>query len=305
MHPAKSVIFFTVTSGLGYGVLMMLALANLLGLNDGASDAQLRWVLGAGLVFVTAGLCSSTFHLANPKNAWRSWMRFRTSWLSREAVLAVAVYPLALLWLFAPQNAVLGLLVAVLSLATVYSTGMIYACLKTIRQWHSPLTPANYVVLSAMSGAVALPLFLTLAGFAAHTTLLQLALLLLLVGAVLKIVYFRWSGETSGSTINTATGLTRGTVKLLDTGHSAGTFLTDEFGYDLARSRQRLSRSASLLLGFALPLLFLGAGLKEAPSIALMVLALLSMYGGLLLERWLFFAEATHVVRLYHGQARA
>ena len=36
----------------------------------------------------------------------------------------------------------------------------------------------------------------------------------------------------------------------------------------------------------------------------LLGLAWLIMMAGLLLERWLFFAEARHVVRLYQGEQR-
>ncbi|MCB1757446.1 MAG: dimethyl sulfoxide reductase anchor subunit, partial [Gammaproteobacteria bacterium] len=90
MHPAISVIFFTVTSGAGYGMLALLALSRLFGLDLQLQPQQIAVIGGIGLLLITAGLISSTFHLANPKNAWRAFSRFRTSWLSREGVLAVA-----------------------------------------------------------------------------------------------------------------------------------------------------------------------------------------------------------------------
>jgi len=114
MHPALSVIFFTVTAGSGYGLLILLAFARPAGLLPDISPDQIVFTGVFGLVLVTAGLLSSTLHLANPRNAWRSFTRFRTSWLSREAVFAVAFYPLV-------------------------CTAMIYASLKTIRQWNSQI----------------------------------------------------------------------------------------------------------------------------------------------------------------------
>ena len=45
---------------------------------------------------MSLGLLSSVLHLANPKNAWRSFSRFRTSWLSREAVFAGRLTPVVL-----------------------------------------------------------------------------------------------------------------------------------------------------------------------------------------------------------------
>ena len=112
MHPAPSVIIFTVTAGAGYGLLFWLALARLGALAPAISNTQLVVAGFIGLLLVTIGLLSSTLHLANPKNAWRSFMRFRTSWLSREAVFAVLFYPVTLLWFVTGGNSFFGLLVA-------------------------------------------------------------------------------------------------------------------------------------------------------------------------------------------------
>jgi DMSO reductase anchor subunit len=78
MHPAFSVLIFTVTSGAGYGLLTWLGVGQLLGFTQ-ASTADQQIILGViAMVLVSIGLLSSTMHLANPKNAWRSFSRFRT-----------------------------------------------------------------------------------------------------------------------------------------------------------------------------------------------------------------------------------
>src|SRR5512139_2724825 len=154
MHPAFSVIFFTVASGAGFGLISLLFIADFFKLGGGFSNDQL---VAGGLMamgLIVFGLLSSTFHLANPKNAWRAVSRFRTSWLAREGVFAIAFMPLALvyvasIWFDAPAGLreTFGFLTAVLAWITVFSTGMIYGCLKTIRQWNTPLVPANYLAL--------------------------------------------------------------------------------------------------------------------------------------------------------------
>jgi len=163
MHPAFSVIFFTVASGAGFGLFSLLFIADFFKLGGGFNQDQL--VAGGlmAMALVVFGLLSSTFHLANPKNAWRAFSRFRTSWLSREGVFAVIFMPLALIYLAsimfdAPQwlRVSSGFLTAVLAWITVFSTGMIYACLKTIRQWNTPLVPANYLALGYASGSLLL-----------------------------------------------------------------------------------------------------------------------------------------------------
>ena len=99
MHPAFSVIFFTVSSGAGFGLFALLYLADLFDLG-GALPVEQKLIAGVlALVLVGAGLTSSMFHLANPKNAWRAFSRYRTSWLSREGVFAMVFFPFAMIYL--------------------------------------------------------------------------------------------------------------------------------------------------------------------------------------------------------------
>jgi DMSO reductase anchor subunit len=308
MHPAFSVIFFTVSSGAGYGLFMLIALANALGLvKMDVSTVIIGGILA--LVLITAGLLSSTLHLANPKNAWRAVMRFKTSWLSREGVFAILFYPVALLYLlgvYITQNqgnalvTFLGLAVVVLALATVFSTGMIYGCLKTIRQWNTALTPANYILLGLASGAVLLSFLLAAAG-ASAAPMAGVAAGLLLIAAITKAIYYFWVKQVTGPTINTATGFTRAKVRLFDTGNTAGTFLTDEFGYQADATFLRNLKGAVFGLAFIVPLFLMLLMANGHLGWMGAFLAVLSVLAGLGVERWLFFAEARHVVRLYHG----
>lgn len=311
MHPAFSVIFFTVASGAGFGLFSLLFIADTFKLGGGFSQDQLvaGGLMSLGLIIF--GLLSSTFHLANPKNAWRAFSRFRTSWLSREGVFAVAFMPLALIYLASIMfDAPLwlrestGLLAAVLAWITVFSTGMIYACLKTIRQWNTPLVPANYLALGYSSGSLLLLLGAVIAGLDT-TPYIAMSALIVSIAAVLKAIYYFWIRDPGLSpTINTATGLTRAKVKLLDTGHTHGTFLTQEFGYQLARSQASLLKVLVFVIGFGLPGLMMVWVFNAQGGQAL---ALVAAIGGLLgaaMERWLFFAEARHVVNLYHGAQR-
>jgi DMSO reductase anchor subunit len=307
MHPAFSVIFFTVSSGAGFGLFALLYLADIFGLG-GALPVEQKLIAGIlALVLVGAGLASSVFHLANPKNAWRAFSRYRTSWLSREGVFAMAFFPfalvyLALTWLQLPGLEVVrmaaGGLGAVLAWITIFSTGMIYGCLKTIRQWNSPLVPANYMALGHFTGALIL-LAIASQGGVELNGYIALVLALLVAAAVLKAIYYFWiANPGTGSTIQTATGFTRGKVRLLDTGHTHGTFLTQEFGFQIARKYALLLKSFVFLMGFLVPALMLTLGKDINLAIyAAVATALL----GMVVERWLFFAEARHVVNLYHG----
>src|SRR5262245_58329099 len=165
MHPAYSVILFTTVSGAGYGLLVWLAAARLLALLP-AERALGLTAFGLAFGLITAGLLSSTAHLGRPERAWRAFSQWRTSWLSREGVLALVSYVpagfLALAWTTQQANHAAVRLVAVLTaitaVMTLFSTGMIYASLRTIRQWHQPLTAPIYIALGLASGAVLLNL---------------------------------------------------------------------------------------------------------------------------------------------------
>jgi DMSO reductase anchor subunit len=311
MHPAFSVIFFTVASGAGFGLFSLLYIADVFKLGGGFSSEHLLIGGVMALALIVFGLLSSTFHLANPKNAWRAFSRFRTSWLSREGVFAVLFMPLALayllcVWLNAPQplRFGLGLLAAVLAWITVFSTGMIYACLKTIRQWHTPLVPANYLALGYASGSLLLLLGAVFANLDV-TPYVAMSALIVSVAAVLKAIYYFWIGNPSMSpTINTATGFTRAGVKLLDTGHTHGTFLTQEFGFQLARRKAGLLRVTVFVVGFIVPALMLVLIFNHSAYEPAALLAVITGLLGAAVERWLFFAEARHVVNLYHGAQR-
>lgn len=302
MKPAFSVIFFTVGSGAGLGLMFWLALSRFA--HQGAASEQWWTAAIASAVLLTLGLLSSTAHLANPGNAWRAFSRFRTSWLSREGVFAVALYPVAALYLWAVYQqqylliSILGAVLAVLAIAVLFSTAMIYACLKTIPRWNNWQTRLAFPLFGLMSGAVLLLAFVPQARPFAG----PLAAGLLVLGGLLKLSYQKTFNKRDGQHygINQALQPLRkqqaGDVRLLDPGHSSGTFLTQEFMFLLAREKATRIRALMWLLGFALPL---GLVLL-APALA--GFAAVLCLGGLLCERWLFFAEAQHVVRLYHGQ---
>ena len=309
MHPTFSVILFTVLSGAGYGFVTLFVLANLFGLGGALGKGELIWSGIIGFLLITIGLLFSTGHLANPKNAWRSFSRFRSSWLSREAVFAVAFYPFAGiyligLWAVGMETtfwiSLVALIVILLAQLTVFSTGMIYACLKTIPAWNTSLVPMIYILNGLALGAMFLTVVRGHAG-AAVAVIAGMAVALALLAGIAKAVYFFWIGKPRGNSLRTATGLRGRQVRLLDVGHTAGTFLTDEFGYEVPKDRALLMRAGVLFLGYVFPLLMLLL-VATGGSLFWAWVALLSGFAGMVGERWLFFAEARHVVNLYHGR---
>lgn len=322
MHPAYSVIFFTVASGAGYGLLFVLgAHAVVGGLPADAAFGWISFIVAFGLV--SAGLLSSFAHLGHPERALMAFSQWRTSWLSREGVLAVAAYVpaglFALAWLFFSDRGVPGgegetlviVLAAatmVLSFVTVYATAQIYASLKPIRQWNNVYVLLVYPGLAFASGAVVLNALAAL--FAdARGGMALLALVAIGAGYGVKELYWRHIDNSAPrSTAESATGLGQfGTVRLLQSPHTEENYLQKEMGFRIARKHARRLRHIVRVLAFAAPAVMIAIG-WVAPDwlgAALGVLAAACLAGGLLIERWLFFAEATHTVTLYYGAEKA
>lgn len=313
MDPAYSVILFTSSSGAGYGLLVWLAIGRF------SSAWQLDPVVAvvaclAGLVLVTIGLLSSTFHLGRPERAWRAMSQWRSSWLSREGVLALLTYPAALIftagWVWsAIPPAVMSLAAVstlVLSLATVLSTGMIYASLKTIPRWHNGWVVPVYLALSIASGGLLFTLALA-ASDAANQPALILMVAVLLLSWTVKWAYWRFIDQQEpASSAGTATGLGHlGKVSQLEAPHTSENYLLKEMGFVIARKHATRLRRMALNLGLLLPgILLVLAGVSHgAYQLVLLLAALLLGLAGIVVERWLFFAEARHAVTLYYGRS--
>jgi DMSO reductase anchor subunit len=311
MHPAYSVIFFTTATGAGYGLLALLGVLAAAGAVPADFALGLAG-LGISMALITGGLLSSAAHLGRPERAWRAFSQWRTSWLSREGVAAVATYlPAGLFgigWVFLGRTdgwvAAAGVLAAILSALTVSATGMIYASLKPVAEWHSPFTLPAYLIFALMTGAVLLNALLASLNLR-DPWWTGLAIAMTLAGWGWKIATWRHNDALHlPASANTATGLAGGSVRSIEWPHTEENYLLKEMGYLVARKHAERLRLIAQAAAFALPLVLLVAAMLSGPFAAaiLSALAVLSQLGGMLVERWLFFADARHTVTLYYGR---
>jgi DMSO reductase anchor subunit len=307
MNPAYSVILFTTASGAGYGLL---ALLGFVGFNHGPASSfvfgLVAIVIALGLI--TVGLLSSTFHLGHPERAWRAFSQWRSSWLSREGVAAMVTYGPAVLfgatWLdiiHAPAwIGALGLITAAMCAVTVFCTAKIYSSLKTIRAWDHPLTVPVYLAFALASGGALLTAIATIFDrFQIFQVILTGAVLLVLI----TLKFFYWRGIDSAKRTHTmaaATGLGAG-VRQWEVPHTSENYIMKEMGFAVARKHAVKLRSGVFLL-IIITLLALAACLLS-PWFSL--IATLAILLASILERWLFFAEAQHVVSLFYGAEKA
>jgi DMSO reductase anchor subunit len=306
MHPAPSIIFFTTASGLGYGLAAMLGLG---ALDPASLSTGIAYLVA--LALIAMGLLSSTLHLGNPQRAWRALTQWQSSWLSREGVMAILTFiPLVVCaWaaLFGRSYLVLpGVIGAILCAITVYCTAMIYASLRSVQAWNTGLTPICYLLFAAAGGAT-LATFFALCGSGSVRLLAFAAIVLVAAAWIAKL---RWRERLLSlrplSTPESATGLGAiGTVTLLERPHVTENYLTREMGFRVARKHAGKLARIAFGMGGIVPVLLLIVVLVAGQgtlSILASVLAAVAVACGILVERWLFFAEARHAVMNYYGQ---
>ena len=308
VFPAYSIIIFTTLSGIGFGLMAMI------GLGIGGSGPHP--LVGPALAFglAAAGLISSLFHLGHPERTLRALSQWRSSWMSREGVLALATFiafavHMAIIMYGGGRGVASGLIVAVLALSTVYATAMIYASLATVAQWKTPLTPLVYVAFS-LAGALLASAALSAAGIAPSLPVVLAAMAMLVIAWALKMAWWRRAATVrSVSTPQSATGLGEfGAVRLLERPHWQDNYLTREMGYRVARKHAAKLRKIAVFAGAVLPLLALvfAFAIPFSPVTAgVLAFGFIAHLFGVLVERWLFFAEAKHTVMLYYGAATA
>jgi len=285
MRPAWSVILLTTLIGTGQGLFLAVF----------AVRSEENFRIGAAatvLVLMGAGLVASFFHLGRPGRAWRSAAMWRTSWLSREVIVLPAFMAAVALWVLLPRPWI-GWAGALLAVALFVCTGMIYACLRFLQEWHTPLTVANYAALGCASG---LTLAAALASWLQPGLATAYSHAAIAVGATAYVLRFASLARNARlrpkSTLSSAIGVKHPRIAQIAQGAMGGSFNTREFFHGRPREVVRAARWTFVALAFPIPALLLFLGEPAA--------AFLLQYAGLLAERWYFFAEARHPQNLYY-----
>jgi DMSO reductase anchor subunit len=319
MHPAFSVIFLTTLIGVGQGLFLALFTAQSYALFDllPKQDSVAFYAPGSALalLFLVGGLIASFFHLGRPERAWRSATQWRTSWLSREVIVLPAFMATVFLYgvvhllgwkpilLVLPGgieidlSVVVGALGTLLAFALFICTGMIYACLRFLREWHTPLTVINYILLGGASG-------FTLAAAFAAATAPQLtgffggwAVVITLMALVSRSAsLWRNARLKPKSTLQSAVGIKHPRIVQTTQGAMGGSFNTREFFPGKKQDVIRRLKWLFLVATFVVPLLIL----PMAQTSVVFVVGFAVQYAGLIVERWFFFAQANHPQNLYY-----
>ena len=322
MHPAISIIFLTTLIGVGQGLFLALYTGQLYSVFRllPAQNSVHFYALGSllALVFLVAGLASSFFHLGRPERAWRSAARWRSSWMSREVIVLPAFMGSVAAWgliHFMGWNPVLftfrdtfavdlslltGAVATLLCFALFLCTGMIYACIKMLQEWATPLTVVNYILFGGASGFLFATAFAAWQGSGQTGFFGGWAIILTILALISRVAsLFRNARIKSKSSVETAIGIRHTHIEQKAQGSMGGSFNTREYFHGASERKYKNVKWAFLVLVFPIPLLLVSAGLGTN-VLGLFIAAFLVQYIGLLMERWFFFAQANHPQNLYY-----
>ncbi len=326
MHPAFSVIFLTTLIGAGQGLFMALvtgqvySLANLLEPQDSTSFYATGSLLA--MVLLGGGLIAAVFHLGKPSyfltRAWRGVTQWRTSWLSRELIALPAFMVLVVLYgaahyfgftrpVFVIKGQIpvdpallLGLIGAALSVVLYVCTAMIYASLRFLQEWHSPLTVSNFLLFGLASGFTLAAAFSAWSGVQLVGFFGTWAVIFTILAAVTRgFALYRNGRIKHKSTLRSAIGVRHRDIRQKSMGFMGGSFNTREFFHGAGKGALGFVRWFFLLAVFVVPVGLLAAS-NALESAYLPILAFAVQYVGLMAERWYFFAEARHPQNLYY-----
>ncbi len=322
MHPAFSVIFLTTLIGVGQGVFLALftgqsySALELLPIQDSMRFYGNGAIIA--LVFLIGGLVASFFHLGRPERAWRAATQWRTSWLSREVI----ALPILMFFVFvygamqrfgwdqtlftntAGVTLQLSLVVATLGMLATFAlficTGMIYACLKFLQEWYTPLTVINYTLLGTASGFVLVTAF---ASYSAPELMRFYGIwsTIIIVGAFFTRAasLFRNNRIKAKSTLQTALGVRHNKIQQKSMGFMGGSVNTRDFFHHASLMFMKRMKWIFLVLVFPVPIILLWLGMSNN-STSILLAAFIVQYLGLIAERWFFFAQANHPQNLYY-----
>ena len=308
MYPSKSIIFFTVISGTGYGIFIGL-LFNILFIEISYSLNYKLFISLVSFLMIVLGLLSSTLHLGHPERAWRAFSQWKSSWLSREGLVSVITFfPMVLFYYFWINNingyVFLLIILCIFSLLTIFCTGQMYATLKTIPSWNNSLVTPIYIFNGITVGS----LFVYSINFYFNYSIFlyeKFIIITIILNLLLKISYWILIRQKTDTNIQTAVGIKSKNISFFEGPHTGKNYLTNEMINKSNNKNNNLLRLTFCILTFIIPLyminqystLIADQFILKLSMIFVFILALV----GMIIERYLFFIQSKHVVGLYYG----
>ncbi|MDH3702774.1 MAG: dimethyl sulfoxide reductase anchor subunit [Alphaproteobacteria bacterium] len=306
MNPTVATIFFTTASGAGYGLIALMAIFQASGILP--TNPKLGLV-GFTIAFalITVGLVAPVLRPGRLSQAWAAAGQWHTSWRGRTVAFALLTYPpagaYAAGWYadWRPDYlTAVGMVAAMLCMQTVYCTAMIYTSRKTIRAWSNAWVPTGFFGLSILTGALILHALTAAFGYF-NSAYFWVSTLAIVFAGVVKMRYWQMIDRDLPVSPPAAAIDPDDPEQPADAPDPADTaepapqnYLLEGRYHIFARAYADKLRQLAIAAAFMAPILLITlANVSPAASaVTLTTLATLVALFGVLIERWLFFAEA-------------
>ncbi len=310
MHPSKSIIFFTVISGTGYGIFIGL-LYNFLFIEILYSFNYKLILILTSFIMIVSGLLSSTLHLGHPERAWRAMSQWKTSWLSREGLAAIITFiPMILFYFFwiidSELNFLFLILTCIFSILTIFCTGQMYATLKAIPSWNNPLVTPIYILNAITVGCLFVYSMNFYFNYKAYL-FENFVLIIIIINFITKLIY--WISiyqKPNATSIQTAVGLKSNDITFFEGPHTGNNYLTSEMINYIKKNNGNFLRLIFCVFSFITPLYVIYNYKSIVADVFILKLSMIIIFVlaiiGMIIERYLFFIQSKHVVGLYYGQ---
>jgi len=178
---------------------------------------------------------------------------------------------------------------------------MIYAAVKFIQEWASPLTVVNYAFLGMASGFTLATVLASWLGFEGTAFYANWAIFLTMLSFITRLFsLYRNANIKLKSNQQSAIGVRHPIIRQTSQGAMGGSFNTREFFHHKTDATVKAIKWFFIVATFVLPVGLLVVGnLQQSTVIFALAMGIQTL--GLMAERWFFFAQARHPQNIYYA----
>ena len=304
MKPNKSVIYFTVFTGMGYGMIIVLSLLIPTKLTSLTLNIKLYYSI-ISFLLIASGLLALRLYLDYPKKIWQTISHWKHSWFSRKALFTIITFiPLTVFyfsWIILNNEILTNIFLiisAIFAILTIYCTSKIYSSLKAVPAWYNPFVTVLYILNGLVSGS--LILFLIFYYFKIESYFLHNFIIIILPTTLfLKLLYWYSINKQESSNHDLTNEIkNKNNTKIFGEQEREKNYLTFKMIKNINRSKSFSYRSICIILTYICPVYCLlqipSLVVNHEISVITYSISTILAISGMLLERWLFFLESKH-----------
>lgn len=160
MKSNNSIIYFSVSVSIGYGIMLVLSILSYNFSISTASEAKII-ISSLSIFFIFTSWIALVLDLGSHKKILLNVKEWKKSWIGKEIIAIFFTFFLYIffyfLWIFSNNKNLLHILIlisGISSLIIIYFSSKIYDSLSTIPIWNNPFVSITYVLNAISSGCL-------------------------------------------------------------------------------------------------------------------------------------------------------